>query len=179
MLSPQASLSFKEQDGKRIAALEGQAFFNVEHSNIPFTVEAGELKVEVLGTSFKVNATSQNTESVAVSTGRVRVSTDSEVVTLIKGETVVHKNGKLIAQKQNNAQADIKEFVFNNTPLATAIKEIEQGMDIRIETQKDLLKNRITTKLHTNNPEKAVAELAMLCNCKYETVSSIHYRLYK
>ena len=122
---------------------------------------------------------SQNTESVAVSTGRVRVSTDSEVVTLIKGETVVHKNGKLIAQKQNNAQADIKEFVFNNTPLATAIKEIEQGMDIRIETQKDLLKNRITTKLHTNNPEKAVAELAMLCNCKYETVSSIHYRLYK
>ena len=179
MLSPQASLSFKEQDGKRIAALEGQAFFNVEHSNIPFTVEAGDLKVEVLGTSFKVNATSQNTESVAVSTGRVRVSTNSEVVTLIKGETVVHKNGKLIAQKQNNAQTDIKEFVFNNTPLATAIKEIEQGMDIRIETQKDLLKNRITTKLHTNNPEKAVAELAMLCNCKYETVSSIHYRLYK
>ena len=48
----------------------------------------------------------------------------------------------LLHKKQNNAQADIKEFVFNNTPLATAIKEIEQGMDIRIETQKDLLKKQ-------------------------------------
>nr|WP_307767663.1 FecR domain-containing protein [uncultured Prevotella sp.] len=178
-LSPQASLSFEEQDGKRIAALEGQAFFNVEHTDKPFTVEAGALKVEVLGTSFKVDATLQDTESVAVATGRVRVSTNSQAVTLTKGESVVHKNGKLIAKKQGNAQTEVKEFVFNNTPLATAIKEIEQGMDVQIETEKNLLKNRITTKLHTNNPEKVVAELAMLCNCRYETLSSIHYRLHR
>jgi sigma factor regulatory protein, fecR/pupR family len=132
-----------------------------------------------LGTSFKVDATLQDTESVAVATGRVRVSTNSQAVTLTKGESVVHKNGKLIAKKQGNAQTEVKEFVFNNTPLATAIKEIEQGMDVQIETEKNLLKNRITTKLHTNNPEKVVAELAMLCNCKYETLSSIHYRLHR
>lgn len=178
-LAPRASLTFKEQDGKRLAALEGQAFFDVKHGENTFAVEAGNLKVEVLGTSFTVNAKQKGAESVAVATGRVRVTADSQVVTLTKGETAVHKNGKLIAKKQNNTKGDIKEFVFNNTPLETAIKEIEKGMDVRIEMGKGLVDNRITTKLRTKSPEEAVAELAMLCNCQYEIVSSIHFRMHK
>ena len=178
-LAPKASLTFKEQDGKRLAALEGQAFFDVKHGENTFAVEAGNLKVEVLGTSFTVNAEQEGAESVAVATGRVRVTADSQAVTLTKGETAVHKNGKLIAQKQNNTKGDIKEFVFNNTPLETAIKEIEKGMDVRIEMGKGLVGNRITTKLRTKSPEEAVAELAMLCNCQYEIVSSIHFRMHK
>lgn len=178
-LAPKASLTFKEQDGKRLAALEGQAFFDVKHGENTFAVEAGNLKVEVLGTSFTVNAEQEGAESVAVATGRVRVTADSQAVTLTKGETAVHKNGKLIAQKQNNTKGDIKEFVFNNTPLETAIKEIEKGMDVRIEMGKGLVDNRITTKLRTKSPEEAVAELAMLCNCQYEIVSSIHFRMHK
>ena len=178
-LAPKASLTFKEQDGKRLTALEGQAFFDVKHGENTFAVEAGNLKVEVLGTSFTVNAEQEGAESVAVATGRVRVTADSQAVTLTKGETAVHKNGKLIAQKQNNTKDDIKEFVFNNTPLETAIKEIEKGMDVRIEMGKGLVDNRITTKLRTKSPEEAVAELAMLCNCQYEIVSSIHFRMHK
>ena len=178
-LAPRASLTFKEQDGKRLAALEGQAFFDVKHGENTFAVEAGNLKVEVLGTSFTVNAEQEGAESVAVATGRVRVTADSQAVTLTKGETAVHKNGKLITKKQNNTKGDIKEFVFNNTPLETAIKEIEKGMDVRIEMGKGLVDNRITTKLRTKSPEEAVAELAMLCNCQYEIVSSIHFRMHK
>lgn len=178
-LAPRASLTFKEQDGKRLAALEGEAFFDVKHGENTFAVEAGNLKVEVLGTSFTVNAEQEGAESVAVATGRVRVTADSQAVTLTKGETAVHRNGKLIAQKQNNTKGDIKEFVFNNTPLETAIKEIEKGMDVRIEIGKGLIDNRITTKLRTKSPEEAVAELAMLCNCQYEIVSSIHFRMHK
>lgn len=178
-LAPRASLTFKEQDGKRLAALEGQAFFDVKHGENTFAVEAGNLKVEVLGTSFTVNAEREGAESVAVATGRVRVTADSQAVTLTKGETAVHKNGKLIAKKQNNTKDNIKEFVFNNTPLETAIKEIEKGMDVRIEMGKGLVDNRITTKLRTKSPEEAVAELAMLCNCQYEIVSSIHFRMHK
>ena len=178
-LAPRASLTFKEQGGKRLAALEGQAFFDVKHGENTFAVEAGNLKVEVLGTSFTINAEQEGAESVAVATGRVRVTADSQAVTLTKGETAVHKNGKLIAQKQNNTKGDIKEFVFNNTPLETAIKEIEKGMDVRIEMGKGLVDNRITTKLRTKSPEEAVAELAMLCNCQYEIVSSIHFRMHK
>ncbi|MCK6143945.1 FecR family protein [Prevotella intermedia] len=178
-LAPKASLTFKEQDGKRLAALEGQAFFDVKHGENTFAVEAGNLKVEVLGTSFTVNAEQEGAESVAVATGRVRVTADSQAVTLTKGETAVHKNGKLIAKKQNNTKDNIKEFVFNNTPLETAIKEIEKGMDVRIEMGKGLVDNRITTKLRTKSPEEAVAELAMLCNCQYEIVSSIHFRMHK
>ena len=109
----------------------------------------------------------------------MRVTADSQAVTLTKGETAVHKNGKLIAKKQNNTKDNIKEFVFNNTPLETAIKEIEKGMDVRIEMGKGLVGNRITTKLSTKSPEEAVAELAMLCNCQYEIVSSIHFRMHK
>ena len=132
-----------------------------------------------MGTSFTVNAEQEGAESVAVATGRVRVTADSQAVTLTKGETAVHKNGKLITKKQNNTKGDIKEFVFNNTPLETAIKEIEKGMDVRIEMGKGLVGNRITTKLSTKSPEEAVAELAMLCNCQYEIVSSIHFRMHK
>lgn len=178
-LSPQASLTFKEEDGKRLAELEGQAFFDVEHEEKTFAVEAGALKVEVLGTSFTVNAEEQGAESVAVATGRVRVSANSQVVTLTQGEAAVNENGKLIASKQKKKAGEVREFVFNNTPLATAIKEIEKGMDVRIEMEKGLSNNRITTKLRTENPEEAVAELAILCNCQYEAVSSIHFKMHK
>ncbi|GAB6959414.1 FecR domain-containing protein [Prevotella aurantiaca JCM 15754] len=178
-LSPQASLTFKEEDGKRLAELEGQAFFDVEHGEKTFAVEAGALKVEVLGTSFTVNAEEQGAESVAVATGRVRVSANSQVVTLTQGEAAVNENGKLIASKQKKKAGEVREFVFNNTPLATAIKEIEKGMDVRIEMEKGLSNNRITTKLRTESPEEAVAELAILCNCQYEAVSSIHFKMHK
>lgn len=178
-LAPNALLDFEEKDGQRIADLKGEAFFDVKHDNKTFIVNAGNLNIKVLGTSFTVNASKEDAETVRVATGRVLVASEKQSVTLTKGEGVTYNNGKLIEEKLNHAIDDKKVFVFENTPLETAIKEIEKEMDVRIEIGDGLKDNSITTKLYIDDPKEAVEELALLCNCKYDMVSPIHFRMHK
>jgi transmembrane sensor len=59
---------------ERKVLLTGEAFFDVKPANNqPFSIETGRGLIEVLGTSFLVNARPQQ-ESVAVITGKVRFS---------------------------------------------------------------------------------------------------------
>ncbi len=72
-------------ENERIVELVGQAFFEVQkNEDLPFTVISGELKTEVLGTSFDVSAYPDESKMhVAVVTGKVMVNTASGVSTTI------------------------------------------------------------------------------------------------
>ncbi|MCC8154946.1 MAG: FecR domain-containing protein [Tannerellaceae bacterium] len=62
---------------ERIVQLEGEAFFDVKHNpSQPFRVEAGELQVNVLGTSFSVD-TRTRAESISVILVEGKVSLSS------------------------------------------------------------------------------------------------------
>ncbi|MCK5701207.1 MAG: FecR domain-containing protein, partial [Cyclobacteriaceae bacterium] len=81
----------KFEHDKRVVALSGEAFFEVaKDPNRPFIINAGEIRVEVLGTSFNVKAR-ENHENVevTVSSGKVAVyrpENPDERVVLIKGQ---------------------------------------------------------------------------------------------
>ncbi len=53
--------------------MQGEAFFNVQPGNIPFIVEFGSGRVEVLGTKFNVKKRRDETE-ILVTEGRVKVA---------------------------------------------------------------------------------------------------------
>lgn len=61
----------------REVSLEGEAFFDVVHNEkMPFKVHVGNVTVEVLGTSFNVNAYPENAEvEIALVKGAVKVNT--------------------------------------------------------------------------------------------------------
>jgi len=75
-------------ENERTVELQGQAFFEVvKNPDLPFTVQSGELKTTVLGTSFDVSAYPQDQEfHVAVVTGKVKVDTENGVSTIIVPE---------------------------------------------------------------------------------------------
>lgn len=70
-----ASLTFEESDGCRIAALRGDAYFDVARDTLhPFIVRTDALDVKVLGTAFSVSAPSgSGTADVILERGSVRL----------------------------------------------------------------------------------------------------------
>ncbi len=73
-------------DTQRQVALEGRAFFDIARDEArPFLIEANHVDVQVLGTSFTVDA-NDNTPMVSVKSGRVEVKADAETKIITKGQ---------------------------------------------------------------------------------------------
>ena len=186
ILYPKATLAYRFADKKegRQAKLQGKAFFQVKKMHgIPFKVETDLLNVEVLGTSFLVDVARKEKAGVFVKTGRVRVEASRQEVVIEANEKAELKNGVLqadtIARPQELFGADRQELVFERTPITEVVKVIAEQTGIRIDLEKGLEKNLITTRIQLTETDIA-GELAFLCGCKYETlVEGKHYRLYE
>lgn len=133
---------------REVRLLEGQAMFSVasvpagqgvfSDTRLPFTVQAGPLRVAVIGTRFSVRHTALGLDaggaSVAVQEGRVRVSQMLAVgspIDLSAGQRVTaDASGRLgeVSRVAFDAAAPWREgrVSFENTPLAQAVAEFER-----------------------------------------------------
>ena len=186
ILYPEAVVTYQHTDKGRLARLEGKAFFQVKRKihGVPFKVETNLLKVEVLGTSFLVDATSKKQAAVFVKSGKVRVKTDESGAVLEANEKAEWKDGRLEVGIIEDPQALFGEapvvLVFSATPLPDVVREIEKKTGVRIELEAGLEKNLITTRIESESAQDMVEELAFLCGCKYKTLTEgKHYRLYE
>jgi len=122
--------------GKRTVELTGEAFFDVQRSpDKPFIVKTGSIEVEVLGTSFNVQAyESGNLVEVTVSTGKVKMSVNSEQatgLTLMPGEMGVYNKKNRTIQKQTKIDPNYlawktRKFVFNDVPLSQVVADLNK-----------------------------------------------------
>lgn len=73
-------------DDSRDISLDGEAFFKVEHSKVPFVVKLKKSEVEVLGTSFNVvSYAEENSSQVTLVEGSVQINTlEGKAITKIK-----------------------------------------------------------------------------------------------
>lgn len=97
-LYPKTTLSFRygAHRSERLARLEGKAFFHVKKAaGKPFRVETEEVEVEVLGTSFLVDATHTERTAVFVESGRVKVTADDNGLELHAHEKAELSGGSL------------------------------------------------------------------------------------
>lgn len=186
ILYPEAVVTYQHTDKGRLARLEGKAFFQVKRKihGVPFKVETNLLKVEVLGTSFLVDATSKKQAAVFVKSGKVRVKTDESGAVLGANEKAEWKDGRLEVGIIEDPQALFGEapvvLVFSATPLPDVVRDIENKTGVRIELEAGLEKNLITTRIESESAQDMVEELAFLCGCKYKTLTEgKHYRLYE
>jgi len=92
-LSSHSSLAFKP--GRvREATLKGEAFFEVEHDAArPFRIHVNDLVVNVLGTSFNIKCTGNQTE-IMVRSGVVGISGENQSIRLQAGEQLLTTPGK-------------------------------------------------------------------------------------
>jgi len=125
---------FKE--GKRTVELTGEAFFDVQRSpDRPFIVKTGNVEVEVLGTSFNVQANeSGDLVEVTVSTGEVKMSVNSEQakeLMLMPGEMGVYNKKNRTIQKQTKIDPNYlawktRKFIFDDVPLSKVVADLNK-----------------------------------------------------
>lgn len=139
-------------DSVRRIKLSGEAFFDiVRDENKPFVVEAENVVIRVLGTSFSVNNTKPTGVEVIVESGRVEVCDcqhSGEKVVLATGEAGRLKDGHL--KKHKNTDINYKSWinkklVFKEESLNKAVQDISKAYYATVELRDSSLNNLLLT----------------------------------
>ena len=117
--------------GTRAVSLTGEAFFDVESSNVPFVVSTHNARIEVRGTSFNVRAWDEQT-TVALVEGRVEVSGAAGAAQAMVAGDVMRLDGE--AARPEPVQVDVERaaawragsLAFDGLPLRAVLAEVER-----------------------------------------------------
>lgn len=153
-INKNAQLSYASdfKNDRSVRLDSGEVFFNVAHDKTrPFIIEADQVSVEVVGTSFNVKHTVNKTE-VIVETGIVKVKLGNEEIRLIKGERVsISNNSKKLVKAQSEDQLynyyRSKLFIFNGTPLSEVAEILNEAYDVHISIDPAAEKHTLFTTL--------------------------------
>jgi len=137
---------FKEED--RTVEFQGEALFEVREDQKPFIVNAGDIKIKVLGTVFNVLA---DPDLFIVETTLLEGSVELSPLTgttafcrlLPNQQAIYKKDQKTISVVDVNAEAYSSwvtgYFNFNNCTLQEIVLRLERAFDTKIEVQKKSL----------------------------------------
>ncbi|RFS19030.1 DUF4974 domain-containing protein [Chitinophaga silvatica] len=178
-LNANSEISYKNWgDGKREIWLKGEALFEVTTIHpiaSPFTVFAGDVKVEVLGTTFNIK---ERREEVAVflKEGKVRVSTfngDKSVV-LQPGEYLKFTKEKTLVPQGKAKAENMLSWTDHKLQLhETSVRDIltalqdTYGYNIILEDG-SLADRKINGTLSINHLNNVLFELSTILNVKIE-----------
>lgn len=166
-------------ESERDVELKGEAFFNIERDESrPFTIKVKDFKVQVLGTSFNIQAyEGEDDFSVTVVSGSVKVFLDEEGV----NTAILEKNQKLVYNPKTNVTeiVDVESedelswrkgiLKFEGTPIAKVEKMLERWYGIDIVFANADIYNKTITGTHQNENLKSVIEaLTYATGTKYK-----------
>ncbi len=168
--------SLSDKGTQRNVALEGDAFFDVKRDETkPFIIAAGKATIEVLGTSFYVDARKDAKHiEVIVKSGSVSVSSTGNKVILKAGEKArLNKtSGSLIASENtdlNYQSFTQQKLVFENTTLKEVVFAINRQYHSNIKISDPNLENCPLTATYTNKSlESVLAILKATLNLEIE-----------
>lgn len=129
---------------ERSIGLEGEAYFEVKKSAVPFSVSSGGSRIDVLGTAFNVKSRHETT-AVACLTGKVKFRNskdNNQSVVLTKGTAAFLRNNVLSEVYPITSEDAIQwitgNLSFDNTPLKEVFAELERHFNKKIIVKKDL-----------------------------------------
>lgn len=98
--------NWKDTEMRRVD-IEGEAFFDIQHleNDIPFRVQAKDVLVEVLGTSFNVNSREAETTEVYLEEGKVALKLEDnskQLINMVPGERVKYDAVNQRVEKTKN-----------------------------------------------------------------------------
>jgi transmembrane sensor len=124
----------KFKGDKRTVTLKGEAYFDVKHDDDkPFVIEANNIRIKDIGTSFYINTNSSDAQGeVILTSGKVAVyykDSPDKVTILEPGEKALFsKTGEEITKIKNdevNYMAfKTKDLAFSNTTLSDVVKTL-------------------------------------------------------
>ncbi|SEJ63282.1 FecR family protein [Dyadobacter sp. SG02] len=168
--------------------LTGEAFFDVtKNPEQPFLVYTSETVTKVLGTSFRIKAfEGDNTEMVAVKTGRVSVYAKKEYETSqgsIPAGVILNPNQQVVFNRKDNkleksgianpvllAESAVqKEQVFDDRPVAEAFDALAKAYGISIAYQPETLSNcMISAQFNEENLKQRLNAICQAIGAGYD-----------
>jgi transmembrane sensor len=130
---------------RQVELVSGEAFFDIAPAtNQPFSVNTDSLEVQVLGTSFHIRAYPRQLMEIGVSTGKVSVSKDKQVLGLLTANQLlqINRNGYTFSQStvsfadSNGWKQD--KIVFDNMPVADALSLLENYYPVKFHVKRPL-----------------------------------------
>ena len=158
-------------NNERVVSLEGEGFFTVEHDREkPFVINGKESAVQVLGTSFNVEAyKDQSYVEVNVVSGKVSLhrkgNKDSGVI-LSEGMRGVHHLNLNHFVSETPASDNSRSWItntlaFDDADLKMVIDDLNKYFGITIETEgAELLSCRFTSRFEEPEIEEIIAVLS-------------------
>lgn len=151
-LNTKSSISYPEKfDGsQRLVKMTGEAYFDVEKNpEKPFIIQAENMKIEVIGTSFNINSHDlDNEQSVTVTSGKVAVSewgnTDLDKITyLTKGEVARYNNNLRNITKSMNEDVNFLswksgELTFKDSSLKSIISDLQRHYQVEFIVEEEI-----------------------------------------
>ena len=151
----------------RTIELIGEAFFDVaRHEDKPFIINSGNLKVNVLGTSFNFKHYEEDTHaSLAVETGVVALSTGSAATTTLQA-------GKYATVDNHTLQTNVfdtpptglatwrnNKMIFRDEPFGNILNELSRRYNVEFEIQGEAIKHYVYTATFDNMSLEDVLKL--------------------
>lgn len=142
-LNSSSSLTFGDDyntDLREVVA-KGELYFEVVPSDKKFILTAGEIKIEVLGTSFNVNISDSNNIKIALKEGRIAVlsaENDTKLFELSPSQYAVVDKKTLLYEVQYFNVFSYNTWTFENLliydePLNEIFEKLEKRYNIQIE----------------------------------------------
>lgn len=149
-LNELSSLVIDEDFGSLDRRVEfiGEAYFDIaKNSEKPFIITARSSKIEVLGTSFNVDANDEDMVQVDVTSGRVSLGefgNPQKAIILTKGMSGVLNalDNSLVSTEYMNLNFlswRTKTLEFNDIPMNKVIDDISEYFDIEIDSKNEAI----------------------------------------
>ena len=127
--------------GERRVMLTGEAYFEIaslwrNNKKVPFVVETGRQKIEVLGTRFNVNAYDDETGiKTTLIEGKVKVTTENETV-ILKPSQQFNLGAEGISTKKVDVEPAIDwkngDFLFADEDLKSVMRKIARWYNVEV-----------------------------------------------
>ena len=162
-LNAGSKIQYDSDFGKknRLLKLSGEAYLEVaKNENCPFIVDAGDVKVKVLGTCFNVRAYEDNEEiKVALLKGAVEMETNNGDMLKLVPKDIAHFNvqTKKAGIYHNTGCSPNyigwidNKFIFNGESFEQITKILERTFNVKINIHKETIKKRCFIGDFVNN----------------------------
>ena len=185
-LNRNTKISYKSDFEKsgRLVSLEGEAFFEITPDpSHPFTVNAGDATISVLGTSFNVIAKyPESSIEVFVSTGMVSLADGSQNLIVDPGYVATISSDfseKKINTNPNYISWKTGKLIYEGQKLDVVFNDLKNIYNVEIiATDPDILNQPITTVFDNEPIETKIRIICVTFNLRYQKDGDI-YRLVK
>ncbi len=170
-LNRYSELAFQTKKDIREAHLTGEAFFEIKHdSTKPFIVRTPNFDVYVVGTSFNINVSNPNNQTVTVKTGRVLVVNKSDSVFVDANNEVIIENSNIRSVRPidtNSISWLTGKLIFESISMIDVIPVLERHYEVKFIIDGDISPCRISTTFNNESIKDVMRELKLLLGFKF------------